>query len=139
MKTNYLKIFLPSKNSTEVYEQGKEILDAVLARDEKSSNRVSYSFSADNNSSYIMVYPTAPVLKIRISNHEQDGSDPEEQVRYEDRYGSTCINTEMKGGMKAMLEAFEEEMATADQRGNSMRNAIKRARVLKEIMQEENL
>lgn len=100
--TQVIKIYLPSESERGIGEVSAAVRDQVLKSFE--NGQISYSFSSNRVSGYVMIYPTQPLLSIRISNHTSQGGVPEEVLFAQDGK-ITTINAEMASG-KEMMDAF---------------------------------
>lgn len=71
MKNKVLHINYPSLDAYEIGQVTASVRDEILKQFENT--QVSFSFSSNKQSGYIMLYPTPPILSLRISNHAPIG------------------------------------------------------------------
>ncbi len=110
METKIIKIHYPKKTAEQIGGETALIRDKVLEFFE--NNQVSFSFSSNKESGYIMIYPTAPIASIRVSNHETSGQAPVDNLIIETKRGVT-INAEMPLGdtvATAIIDSLLREM-----------------------------
>ena len=124
MQTKILKVHYPSASADQIGELTAVIREQVLAM--FKGNTMSYSFSYNKESGYIMVYPTAPILSIRVSNHETDGSVPVDSLIVESEDGRTMVvNAEVDGGKRVSEALVAEALSEAKQISNNIKNIIR--------------
>jgi hypothetical protein len=121
MKPKIIKIHYPSRDADEIGELSAGIRDIIM--DSIPSNQMSFSFSSNKESGYIMVYPTAPLLSIRISNHDDKGQtdaaclNPTPENLIIKTKNTTIINAEADGGQmtaqKEVVDAIMSLVATS--------------------------
>lgn len=73
MRTKLIHINYPSLDAEAVGRVTASIRDKIL--ESFDSNQISYSFSSNKESGYIMVFPTKPILSLRVSNHSPIGGE----------------------------------------------------------------
>ena len=123
METKIVKIHYPTADVKEIGDISAVIREQVLAT--FKGNMMSYSFSFNKSSGYIMVYPTAPILSIRISTHESDGSIPVENLISESEDKRTVvINAEALGGQRIAEAIISEAITEAYVRRKTIKNII---------------
>lgn len=124
MNTKILKIHYKSADAEKIGNLTADIREQVLKI--FKSNTISYSFSYNKESGYIMVYPTPPLLSIRVSNHETDGSEPVENllVENEDRH-TIVVNAEVEGGQRISEAIVAEALGKAKLQSAHIKNLIR--------------
>ena len=78
MKTKILQINYPSSTAEDIGTITAAIRERLLS--EFGSNKVSFSFSSNKQSGYLMVYVVPPALSIRVSNHSPTGQPVDENA-----------------------------------------------------------
>lgn len=78
MRTKTLHINYPSKGADEIGGITALIRDELLNHFEQG--QVSFSFSSNKQSGYVMIYPTVPIFTLRVSNHSPTGSEVDAHV-----------------------------------------------------------
>lgn len=124
--TKIIKIHYPSAETEAIGTITASIRDQALKQFENA--RISYSFSAQKNSGYIMVYPTEPILSIRISNHSSDKGDIEPEMIIE-KGNVTVINAEVSHGQKMTEAVLEGALATAERNAGEIRKLLELAKM----------
>lgn len=116
MKQKVLHINYPSLEESQVGEITAAIRDKVL--EQFSSNNISFSFSSAKNSGYIMLYPSKPILKIRVSNHTPIGGEIEPYAIQTDG-GIVTINAEAPHGQiiceQVLVDTLEQIKIQCDE------------------------
>ena len=124
MHTKILKIHYPSATANEIGAISATVREKILGM--FKGNTISFSFSSNKESGYIMVYPTAPILSIRISTHEADGSVPVDNLLVEsDDKRTLVINAEAEQGAIVTEGILLQMLAEAKVKGIDIKNLIK--------------
>lgn len=124
MHTKVLKIHYPTAKTETIGEISASVRDQVLKL--FKGNQMSFSFSVNKSSGYIMVYPTVPILSIRISTHESDGSVPCDNVLIESLDKRTIIiNAEAVGGSRVSDAIVADILNEAKATSNTIKNTVK--------------
>lgn len=122
METKVLKIHYPSLEADEIGQITAAMRDKILSN--LKNGRISYSFSSQKNSGYIMVYPTDPILSIRVSNHTSDGDKPPEEL-IETKRDSKTINAEAENGQMISEAALITMLQEAEEASRTIKQIIK--------------
>lgn len=123
MHTKVLKIHHPSADAETIGAISATVREQVLKV--FKGNMMSFSFSYNKESGYIMIYPTAPILSIRISNHETDGSVPVDNLLVESEDGRTIVvNAEAIGGGRVSEAIIADAIKEAKEESNNIKNKL---------------
>lgn len=124
--TKVIKIYYPSEDSDGIGQLTAAVREKAL--DLFDSAQVSYSFSSNRQSGYVMVYPALPILSIRVSNHTSQGDAPEE-ILFKQEGKKIAVNAEMLDG---------EQLADALIQ-NALREVKDISQDIKYILRQQNI
>lgn len=97
IRTKQLHINYPSFDADQVGQVSASIREVIL--DKFRSNQISFSFSSNKESGYIMVYPTQPILQVRVSNHSPIG-DAVDNTTIQAEGNRVTVNAEAEHGQQ---------------------------------------
>ena len=120
--TKIIKIHYPSANSEEVGTITASIRDKIL--NDLENARISYSFSSQKNSGYIMIYPTEPILSIRVSNHATDTTRPSDEMINENGK-VTVLNAEAEHGQRVTEAILAEALTETEKKATEIRELLR--------------
>lgn len=115
METRVIEIHYPSLEAETIGHITAGIREKVL--EEFESAQMSYSFSSNKQSGYIMLYPTKPILSIRVSNHSIRGGAVDNHTMQVDGKKVT-VNAERENGQliseTVLYDALEQIKAQCE-------------------------
>ena len=120
--TKVIKIHYPTADTDDIGLITASIRDQMLKDFE--SARISYSFSSQKSSGYLMVYPTEPILSIRVSNHTTDADQPKDQL-IEENGRMTVLNAEVENGQRVTEAILAEALAEAEKKAGEIRELLR--------------
>ena len=120
--TKVIKIHYPTADTDDIGTITAAIRDQILKDFE--SARISYSFSSQKSSGYLMVYPTEPILSIRVSNHTTNAESPKDQLIEEDGR-VTVLNAEVENGQRMTEAILAEALAEAEKKAGEIRELLR--------------
>lgn len=121
MKTKILHINYPSLDAETIGNVTAAIRDEILQSFE--SNQISFSFSSNKQSGYVMVYPTAPVLSLRVSNHSPQGGDVDKYA-LQTQGNRVIVNAEAENGQSISESVLYDTLEQIKQQCVEMQNKI---------------
>mgnify|MGYP000486162880 CR=1 FL=1 len=119
--TQVIKIYHPSKSVDQIGAESTRIREEVLKL--FPGNQMSYSFASHKESGYIMVYPTPPILSIRISTHTTDGEVPVDKLIEEDGK-SVTVNAEVENGEGVAEAIIIAQLSKLKSKGQDIKHLL---------------
>ena len=71
-----------------------------------------------------MVYPTEPILSIRVSNHTTDADQPKDQL-IEENGRITVLNAEVENGQRVTEAILAEALSEAEKKAEDIRELLR--------------
>ena len=71
-----------------------------------------------------MVYPTEPILSIRVSNHTTNSEQPNDQL-IEENGRVTVLNAEVENGQRVTEAILAEALAEAEKKAGEIRELLR--------------
>ena len=123
MKTEIIKLHYPSLDANGIGEVTAAIRDSIL--DVVASNQLSFSFSYNKESGYIMVYPTAPILSIRVSNHGDRGESVDRTDAVIESANTLVVNAESEIEPQNVEKIVQDKIMDAVRRSSVIKQTIR--------------